>query len=182
MRATTYVTHVPEPPFARFLFANPKMAWFWLIVRVYVGYAWLIAGWEKLYNPAWTGEKAGTAVTGFLNGALAKTSGLHPDVTGWYASFIQNFALPNAETFSYLVVYGEIAVGIALIVGLLTGIAAFFGTFMNLNFLFAGTVSTNPALLLLSLFLILAWRVAGWYGLDRWLLPKVGVPWAGKEY
>ncbi len=182
MKSLTYVTHVPEPPLARFLFANPKMAWFWLIVRVYVGYEWLLAGVEKLGNPAWTGEKAGLAVSGFLNGALAKTSGLHPDVTGWYADFIRNFALPNAETFSYLVVYGEIAVGVALIVGLLTGIAAFFGTFMNLNFLFAGTVSTNPILLLLSLFLILAWRVAGWYGLDRWFLPKVGVPWAGKQY
>ncbi|OHA92165.1 MAG: DoxX family protein [Candidatus Zambryskibacteria bacterium RIFCSPLOWO2_02_FULL_51_21] len=182
MRSLTYVTHVPEPPLARFLFANPKMAWVWLIIRLYVGYAWLMAGWEKLLNPAWTGEHAGAAVTGFLKGALAKTSGLHPDVTGWYAAFIQNSALPNAEVFSYIVVYGEIAVGIALILGILTGIAAFFGTFMNLNFLFAGTVSTNPILLLLSLFLILAWRVAGWYGIDRWLLPKVGVPWAGNKY
>lgn len=182
MKASTYVTHVPEPPIAKFLFANPKFAWFWLMVRIYVGYEWLIAGLEKLGNPAWTGERAGAAVTGFLNGALTKTSGLHPDVTGWYASFIREFALPNASAFSYAVVYGEIAVGIALILGLLVGIAAFFGVFMNLNFLFAGTVSTNPVLLLLSLFLILAWRAAGWYGLDRWALPKIGVPWAGNKY
>lgn len=182
MRANTYVTHVPEPPFARFLFANPKMAWFWLVVRLYVGYEWLMAGWEKVINPAWTGDKAGAAVAGFLNGALTKTSGLHPDVTGWYADFIRQFALPNAEVFSYLVAYGEFLIGVALIIGLFTGIAAFFGTFLNLNFLFAGTVSTNPILLLLQLFLILAWRVAGWYGLDRKALPKIGVPWAGERY
>jgi thiosulfate dehydrogenase [quinone] large subunit len=48
---------------------------------------------------------------------------------------------------------------------------------MNLNYLLAGTVSTNPILLILQLFLILAWRVAGWYGLDRWALPSLGTPW-----
>jgi thiosulfate dehydrogenase (quinone) large subunit len=182
MKSYDYVTHVPEPPLAKFLFASPKVALVWLVVRVYVGYEWFMAGWDKLQNPAWVGENAGAAVTGFLNGALSKTSGLHPDVSGWYASFIQNVALPNAETFSYLVVYGEVAIGVALILGLFVGISAFFGTFLNLNFLFAGTVSTNPILLLLQLFLILAWRVAGWWGLDRKALPKVGVPWAGKQY
>jgi thiosulfate dehydrogenase [quinone] large subunit len=49
---------------------------------------------------------------------------------------------------------------------------------MNLNYLFAGTVSINPLLGVLQLFIILAWRTAGWIGLDRWLLPKLGAPWA----
>ncbi len=168
---------VPEPPISRFFFSNTKMSWLWLIVRLYVGYEWLIAGWHKLGAPTWTGDKAGTAVKGFLMGALAKTEGAHPDVAGWYGDFISNFALNHTVGFSYLVVYGEIAVGIALILGLFTGIAAFFGTFMNLNYLFAGTVSSNPILLALQLFLILAWRIAGWIGLDRYALPKLGTPW-----
>src|SRR5262249_20595557 len=41
-------THIPEPPTARFLFADTRMAWFWLLVRVYVGWQWLVAGIEKL--------------------------------------------------------------------------------------------------------------------------------------
>ncbi|HET9918377.1 MAG TPA: hypothetical protein VFQ30_00950 [Ktedonobacteraceae bacterium] len=41
-------THIPEPPIARFLFADTRMAWLWLIVRLYVGYEWLTAGLEKL--------------------------------------------------------------------------------------------------------------------------------------
>ena len=168
----------PEPKLSRFIFANTTMSWFWLIVRLYVGYEWLMAGWGKLGNPLWTGAKAGTAVKGFLMGALAKTGGVHPDVSGWYASFINNFALHHTAGFSYLVVYGEIAVGVCLILGLFTGIAAFFGTFMNLNYLFAGTVSVNPLLLLLQLFLIMAWRVAGWIGLDRLVLPWLGTPWS----
>ena len=153
------------------------MAWFWLLVRLYVGYEWFMAGWGKLGNPAWTGDQAGAAVKGFFMGALAKTTTAHPDVSGWYASFINNFALQHTTFFSYLVVYGEIAVGIALILGIFTGIAAFFGAFMNLNFLFAGTVSVNPLLGFLGLFLILAWRTAGWIGFDRYILSALGTPW-----
>jgi len=174
---------IPEPAVSRFLFADTRFAWFWLLVRLYVGWEWLSAGWEKLGNPAWTGAKAGVAVQSFLTGALQKASGAHPDVSGWYAALIHNVALPHAAAVSYLVTYGEIAIGIALILGLFTGIAAFFGTFTNLNYLFAGTVSINPLLLVLQLFLILAWRIAGWYGLDRYILPALGTPWqAGKIF
>ncbi len=169
---------IPEPKLSQFLFGNTATAWFWLIVRLYVGYEWFMAGWAKLGNPAWVGANAGAAVKGFLTGALAKTSGAHPDVSGWYASFIQNVALPHASFFSHLVTYGEIIVGAALILGIFTGLAAFFGIFMNLNYLFAGTVSTNPLLAVLGLFLILAWRVAGWWGADQWLLPALGTPWS----
>ena len=71
-------------------------------------------------------------------------------------------------------------VGIALILGAVTGIAAFFGAFMNINYLFAGTVSTNPELLLLEIFIMLAWKTAGWYGLDRFILPQITACKSGK--
>jgi thiosulfate dehydrogenase (quinone) large subunit len=171
---------IPEPNITRFLFADTRLAPLWTIIRLYVGYEWLMAGWGKLTNPAgvWVGEKAGAAVTGFLGGALKKTSGDHPDVQGFYAWFIQNVALPNAALMSYLVTFGEILVGVALILGLFTGIAAFFGGVMNANYLLAGTVSSNPVLFVLGLLLVLAWRTAGYWGLDRWVLPRIGVPGA----
>ncbi len=171
---------IPEPNITRFLFADTRLAPLWLLIRLYVGYEWLIAGWGKLTNPAgvWVGEKAGAAVTGFLGGALKKTSGDHPDVQGFYAWFIQHVALPNAALLSYLVTFGEILVGVALILGLFTGIAAFFGGLMNANYLLAGTVSSNPVLFVLGLLLVLAWRTAGYWGLDRWVLPRIGVPGA----
>ena len=171
-------TQVPEPPIARFLFADTRLAWFWLIVRVYVGWQWLEAGLEKLESPAWFGAQAGTGLTGFVNGALGKTAGAHPDVTGWYATFLQSAVLPYASTWSYMVTLGEIAIGLGLIFGCLTGIAAFFGSFMNANFLFAGTVSINPVLFVLATWLVLAWRVAGFLGLDFFVLPALGTPWA----
>jgi hypothetical protein len=76
-----------------------------------------------------------------------------------------------------LVAVGELVIGIALILGLFTGIAAFLGSILNFSFAFAGSTGVNPAMLLVSGALILAWRNAGWYGLDRWVLPAVGTPW-----
>ncbi len=168
---------IEESPVSRFLFSTTRMAWFWLMVRIYVGWQWISAGWEKVNDPLWTGSSAGGALSGFIQGALSKTSGAHPDVQGWYGYFLQNIVLPHAQGWSHLVAWGELLVGIALIIGLFTGIAAFFGLFMNLNYLLAGTVSINPILFTLSIGLILAWKVAGYWGLDRFALSYLGTPW-----
>ncbi|MDQ1281944.1 MAG: thiosulfate dehydrogenase (quinone) large subunit, partial [Patescibacteria group bacterium] len=89
-----------------------------------------------------------------------------------YAWLINHVFIPGAPLLSYLVVFGEIIVGIALILGLCTKKAAKIGAFMNINFLFAGTVSLNPFLLVLQLFLIKGSKVAGWIGMDRFMKKK----------
>jgi len=172
----THRVNIPDPPIAEFLFADTRMAWFWFLVRLYCGYEWLTAGSEKLGNPAWTGAHSGAALRGFIAGALHKVGGAHPDVAGWYAGFLQAVVLPHATAWSWAVALGEVVVGAALVVGFLTGIAAFFGGLMNANYLLAGTVSTNPLLFIFATWLVLAWRVAGYWGLDRWVLPALGVP------
>lgn len=159
------------------LWNNTLLAPLWLVLRVYVGWQWIEAGWGKFSNPAWVGDNSGAALHGFIMSALQKTTGAHPEVQSWYASFLQNFVDQHTVLFSYLVTFGELAVGAALILGLFTGVAAFFGGFMNMQFLLAGSVSINPVLLLLQLPLMLAWRVAGLIGLDRFILPK----FLGKE-
>ncbi len=169
--------YIPEPKLARFLFSDTRIAFLWLLIRLYVGYQWIEAGISKFQNAAWIGSDSGKALRGFVLGALQKTGGLHPDVQGWYAMFLENIVLPHVSLFSYLVTFGEIAIGAALILGVFTGIAAFFGSFLNMNFLLAGALSINPVLFFLELFLILAWRISGWYGIDRWLLPRLGTPW-----
>jgi thiosulfate dehydrogenase (quinone) large subunit len=153
---------------ARILFYEKNSAMLWLLVRLYLGYEWLMAGYEKLLNPAWFGADAGAALTGFVERALTKAAGAHPDVTFWYASFLKSVVLPQVTVWSNLITLGELAVGLGLILGLFTGVAAFFGGFMNLNFLLAGTVSTNPQLLVLAWLTVLARRVAGYIGLDRY--------------
>jgi thiosulfate dehydrogenase [quinone] large subunit len=171
------VARIEDPPIAQALFGSVRWAWIWLILRLYIGWEWLQAGWGKLHNPAWTGSKAGAAITGFVNHALTETGGDHPNVQSWYAWFLQHAVLAYPTFWSYLVSWGELLVGIGLILGIFTGIAAFFGSLMNADYLLAGAVSINPILFVGAILLMLAWKTAGWWGLDRWLLPALGTPW-----
>jgi len=71
---------VRDSPVSAWLFSNTKSGWIWLLVRLYVGYVWLMAGWEKVISDMWTGSRAGSVVTKFAMGSLTKTAGAHPDV------------------------------------------------------------------------------------------------------
>ncbi|HZP25745.1 MAG TPA: DoxX family membrane protein [Dehalococcoidia bacterium] len=144
----------------------------WLFLRVALGIEWIRAGWEKIGDPGWTASPVGGAVDGFLRGAIAKsTTGDHPEVQSWFANLADRVFLPNSNILAYLVAYGELLVGIALIAGVLTRLSVLFGVTMNLAFLFAGTTSTNPQMLILGLGIAAFGTTAGIYGLDRWLLP-----------
>jgi thiosulfate dehydrogenase [quinone] large subunit len=169
------LSHIEDPPIARLLFADTRAAWLWLPLRLYLGWAWLSAGWGKLQNPAWV--ETGEALRAYWENAVR----LDPRpviAVGWYRDFIQAMLDAQAYTwFAKLVVAGEVLVGIALILGAFTGIAAFLGGFLNWNFIMAGTASTNALLFAIAIGLVLGWKVSGWIGLDRWLLPMLGTPW-----
>ena len=166
---------VADPPLAQFIFADRRFAWFWLIVRLYLGYTWLNSVWGKLSNPAWV--NTGEALKGFWLNAL-KIEPRPVIYFDWYRQFIQYLVDTQAWTwFAKSVVAGELLVGVALVLGAFTGIAAFVGGFLNWNFLMAGTASSNPVLFALAVFLVLAWKTAGHWGLDRYLLPLLGTPW-----
>jgi thiosulfate dehydrogenase [quinone] large subunit len=79
--------------------------------------------------------------------------------------------------FAKLIAIGELLIGVGLIVGAFVGIAAFFGALMNWIFIMAGSASTNGLLLVGAIVLILAWKVAGYYGADYFLLRYLGTPW-----
>lgn len=147
----------------------------WLFVRLVLGTEWLRGGWEKLGDAGWTATPVGTAVAGFLKGAIAKaTQGRYPEVPHWFHNLAQDVFLPNAELLAYLVSIGEILVGVGLIVGGLTRGAALFGVMMNAMFLWAGTSSANPQMLILGLAIaLIGGRAAGAYGLDGWLMPRL---------
>lgn len=167
-----------NPPIAKTLFDSPRWAWVWLIARLYIGYEWLTSGWGKLNNPAWV--ETGAALKGFWERAVAipEAPARPLIVFDWYRTFLQSLLDAQAYTwFAKLVVAGELLIGIALVLGIFTGIAAFFGGFMNWNFMMAGSASVNPVFFTISVLLILAWKTAGWWGLDRWILPLLGTPW-----
>jgi len=151
-------------------------------VRVYLGYSWVDAGWHKILD---TGAKSNYIIDG--SGLLAfwqriaavPAAPAKPVILyDWYRGFIQFLIDSHAEVFmGKVVAFGETAVGIGLILGAFVGVAALAGGFMNMNFMLAGSASSNPVLLVLAIVLILAWKTAGYIGLDRYLLPILGTPW-----
>lgn len=137
-----------------------------LIARLYLGWQWLDSGWHKL-----TG---GFDASGFLKNAVAKPvldSKTKELVYPNFVSFLDHFALPNAKIFNVLIPYGETLVGLGLILGTLTTVAAFFGLLMNFNFLLAGTVSINPWLVIFGFIIILGSSNSGRFGGDYYVLP-----------
>ncbi|TMV13973.1 DoxX family membrane protein [Paenibacillus thermoaerophilus] len=151
---------------------NIVAAWGLLVLRLYLGWMWLEAGWHKITD--------GFTAKGFLTNAVAKP--VADKATGeliypTYTAFIEHFALPNVKLIDFLIPWGELLVGLGLILGTLTTAAAFFGLLMNFMFLMAGTVSTNPWMVLIGTLVLVAGANAGRIGGDLYVLPYLRKLW-----
>jgi thiosulfate dehydrogenase [quinone] large subunit len=167
-----------EPRFARFLSRSTLAAPLWLGIRLFLAYDWANAGYHKLTDPKWfgTGE---ALMASWTRSVTPAASGAAPASYEFYRNFLQMMLENQAYTwFSKVIIFGELAVGLGLLFGALTGFAAAGGILMNTAFMFAGSLSSNPLLLLLEILIVWAWRAAGWLGADRVLLPALGVPGA----
>ena len=173
---------IEEPNFVTQLLNNPRYSFIWLVVRVWLGAQWIEAASHKIGNPAWV--QTGDALKGFWTSAVAIPDAGRPAISfDWYRSFIQGLLDAQAYTwFAKLVAYGELLIGIALIVGAFVGVAAFLSGFMNWNFMMAGSASINPLLFVAAVSLVLAWKVAGYLGADYFLLPAIGTPWSRNKH
>jgi thiosulfate dehydrogenase [quinone] large subunit len=167
-----------DPGWYRFLFSDYRIAPLWLVARLYIGWQWLQSGWGKIDGDGWLNND-GVALQRFWERIVVAPDEGRPAISyGWYRDFIQYMLDREWYTwFAPLIAFGELFVGLALIIGAFTAIAAFLGATMNMAFLLAGSASTNPVLLIIAIFIILAWKVAGYIGVDRWLLPALGTPW-----
>ncbi|AOZ93593.1 DoxX family protein [Paenibacillus crassostreae] len=149
--------------FNQLLRTNKVIAFILTFIRLYLGYTWFTGGIHKLTG----GFDAG----GFLQGAIAKSTGDNPTVQGWWATFLENAALPSVNFFNVLIPLGETLVGLGLILGMFTTFAALMAMIMNSAFLLSGTISTNVQMLLMEMFIVVAAANGGRIGLDRWVIP-----------
>jgi thiosulfate dehydrogenase [quinone] large subunit len=154
------------------LYRSHEASFIWLIVRLWLGYQWLNAGYQKIWGSEksafWFGGGAG--VKGFATaGVVGSTTGKGGASYGWWAGFLHNFVVPNASWIGRFISLGEVLIGVALILGLFTGAAAFAGLSLNIIYMFTGSAGVNPMYAILSVLLVLAWRNAGWIGLDRFI-------------
>ncbi|KMY55611.1 Crp/Fnr family transcriptional regulator [Bacillus sp. FJAT-27231] len=150
--------------FIRFLRGNLYASYLLFFLRLYLGWQWLQAGWEKISGGQFD-------ASGFLKGAVGKMSGDHPAVQPWWGEFLKEVALPNVGIFNVLVPWGEFLVGLGLILGVFTSYAMLMGLVMNFSYLLSGTMSTNPQLVILGLLILMAGMNAGRIGGDRWIYP-----------
>ncbi len=174
-------TILEEPPPAKWLFGSKEASIIWLAVRIFLGEQWVRAGVSKLWgaeNPQFW-HNGGAGVIGFARSGIAESQGAMAQVYyNWWVNFLRDFVIPNASWLAKLVAMSELAVGIALCLGLFTGWAAFFGIILNFTYVFSGAVSSNPVLIIGGMMLLLAWRNAGFIGVDGFLLPAIGTPWS----
>lgn len=140
-----------------------------LLLRIYIGYLFLMAGWDKWSQqpPYTTGED----LVHFLN---VKLAACEPNTVS--SALIQRYYLPHAKLFSWLVVLGEMGVGAALLTGTATRLACVAGMFMNLNFFIAtgGSFTTfdNNTFFILIQFALLCSAAGRFMGIDYFLSKK----------
>jgi thiosulfate dehydrogenase (quinone) large subunit len=170
---------VEDPPLARFLFSDTRAAVIWLAVRIALGMVWLDAAFRKLGNADWM--ETGDALRAFWQQAVEVPPAGSPQISyDWYRNFIQSLLDVQVYTwFAKLIAYSELLIAVALMLGTFVGIAAFLGAFLNWNFIMVGSAGTNGLLGAAAVLLVLAWKIAGYYGLDFYLLNWLGTPWRG---
>ena len=109
-----------DPPFIKKLLGDTRFGWLWLLPRLWLGWQWIDASSHKITSAGWM--QTGESLKSFWAAQLAsKAIGYD-----WYRSFLQGMMDAQAYTwFAKVVAIGELAVGVALILGAFTGIAAF---------------------------------------------------------
>lgn len=160
-----------RPTLSGFIFGDRRLAPFWFLLRLWLGFQWLQSGLDKLQDPAWM--NGGVALKGFWKGALVMQP--RPVIAyDWYRAFIEALlAGGHYVWFGKAIACGEFAVGLGIILGAFTVLASAGGLMLNVNYMLAGSASTNFVFAAVEILVILGWKVAGAWGLDHWLLDRV---------
>ena len=119
-----------------------------LPLRFFIGIGWIRAGLEKLIEPAWLD---GSALVEFLRYQLAGNLVVFP----FYRSWIESIFLPGALALSWVIIAGQLLVGLAVLSGTLTNFALLWGLFMNIQFILAGQVTPSAFYVVIQIILLL---------------------------
>ncbi len=111
--------------------------WYLAVLRIYVGYYLFFQGIGKYQRNFPKGDWIGRQI-----GDIASL-----DLYPWYKTFLQRYVVPQSELFGYLVMIGEIAVGVCLLLGLFTRLSAFVGMIMLSNYYLGPGTASGGAML-----------------------------------
>lgn len=119
------------------------------LVQAVIGFEWVKAGWEKVSDPHFVSGMTGTL--GFF-------ASRNP--TGWYKSLLIGTGIPNATAFGWLVAYGELLIGIALLVA--AAVYLFYGVGSDVISRFVVSIGAVVALIGGAFLNANFWFAAGW--------------------
>ena len=149
------------------------------VLRIVVGVWFVKAVWTKFTLAYLANALPYPAVSprflAFQPKRIAEFAAGNP--VGWYKDFLEGTVLPNSRVFATLQTYGEAAVGLGLILGLLTGLTALVGLFLSLNYGLASQWMSFGqqgfhVLLVTSMIVFLCARAGRTWGIDAWLLRR----------
>ena len=132
----------------------------WLAMRVWLGCMWIQAGWAKLVgaeNPYFLHHN-GAGVAGFAAHGVPAYS--------WWGTFLHSFVVPNAGWIGILVAVAEFTIGVALVAGLFTRIAALGSLVLLFTYVMSGTASVCAWYALFAIVVLVMWRTSSWIGID----------------
>ncbi|WP_274652757.1 DoxX family membrane protein [Paenibacillus humicola] len=124
------------------------------IARIAFGIQWIMQGWFKI--------TAHFNIIGLFPSIASNTDSPH-----WYKSFIEVAAAPYPQLFNVLIPWGELLVGIGLVLGLLTLPALLAGFFMDINYVLSDMIYIYPTQLVIGMLLLLFRKEALYFSLDR---------------
>jgi thiosulfate dehydrogenase [quinone] large subunit len=141
-------------------------------LRLFLGGSFLVAGLDKLNDPAFLDP----AAPGYLGKQIA---GFAPGTP--LEGFLRQVALPNATLFGVLVMGGELCIAVAVLLGLLTRFSALMGLLLNLTFFLSATWLVRPFYFGADLPYAAAWLTLmltgpGPLALDPWIRRRLRVP------
>jgi thiosulfate dehydrogenase [quinone] large subunit len=148
------------PAAVKWLGQSKIMAVGWLAMRVWLGIMWMQAGWAKLFG-AENGfflHNNGAGVAGFAaHGTPAYT---------WWGSFLHSFVVPNAGWIAIFVAFAEFTVGVCLVLGLFTRVAALGSLALLFTYVMSGTASVCGFYALFAIVILATWKTSSWIGVD----------------
>ena len=141
------------------------------MLRMFIGYWFLKAGLDKLIAGDFP-----TKLPGIFD-AWVKDNPFP-----WYKDFLLGVAMPHSGVFGFLVPWGETLAGLALVLGIGTGIACFFGMFMCGNYYLAGghsspAVAGTNLLMVVSCLTLWGTKSGRYFGVDVFVRRYIRINW-----
>ena len=132
----------------------------WTGMRVWLGVMWIQAGSAKIW---------GAEAAGFLHNNGAGVAGFAAHGTpaySWWGSFLHGFVVPNAGPLGVLIAVAEFSIGVALVAGLFTRIAALGSLALLFTYVMSGTASVCAFYAAIAIVILVMWRTSSWIGID----------------